>query len=391
MRRLPRHLQQARDAQSERQCRQDRRQAGRPEDRFRIEEDRLRQALPGDLELDSAAILDEPGQVDRRATGRRRRPSLLEVQESLRSRGLRAHRSEGRPDLGQAQHLRAGSCAPQLRYGLSDLPFVVGAELLRMPSPDEGQHAPSDPAVRRRHDAQLDQLQLPDPARRRLHDGARRIDHRQSDLARPIVMRGAGQLLQRRSRRDLHAAAAGVGAGVLGGGLQHRGAPYGPHGRNQALHRLSHLQGQRQQRDDGAAPDAGNQLHEFHRALRLGRRGTRGSGRDRGHRARRAAGGVRQHAAQARVSRRIRAPSPRTGASSASRIITRPPNAAASRPAASISTRPTVPADSTSTTSRTSTTKTSPSASTPRRSRRSASGPTSRPATRPRSRCRARC
>ena len=41
---------------------------------------------------------------------------------------------------------------------MPDLPFVVGAELLRMPSADEGEYAPANFALQRRHDAQLDCL-----------------------------------------------------------------------------------------------------------------------------------------------------------------------------------------------------------------------------------------
>ena len=79
--------------------------------------------------------------------------------------------------------------------------------------------------------------------------------------------------------------------------------------RDQAVHRLPHLEGQRQQRDHGPAHDAGDQLPQPHRPLLLGRRRRGGAARRRRHRARRAPDRHRQHAC-------TRPPSPTTSRSS---------------------------------------------------------------------------
>ena len=153
---------------------------------------------------------------------------------------------------------------------------------------------------------------------------------------------------------------------------------------DEVLHRLPPLARQRQQREDGAAPDARHELLQLHRPLRLRRRGAARVRGGRGDRARRAAGRHRQLAPRARVSgalRRLRRRRPRLARPT-------PPTATTSgrfSSAASTSTRPAARTASSSTTSPTSTTRDSPRGSRPRRSRRSASGSTSRRRTRPRS------
>ena len=94
--------------------------------------------------------------------------------------------------------------------------------------------------------------------------------------------------------------------GFSGQLVQHVRAAHGAVDRDQVLHRLSRVEGQRQQRLDGVAAHAGHELLQLHRTLRLrggGRQGARGG---RGHRARRAAGGDRQLPAQGRLSHQLR-------------------------------------------------------------------------------------
>ena len=120
--------------------------------------------------------------------------------------------------------------------------------------------------------------------------------------------------------------------------------------------------------------------------------GEHGLARGRRHRARRAAGGHRQHAAPARLPRRLqearrarRAPRARPRAPrarhrrGARRSATASPRSSTSRPAASTSTPPAARTACGSSTSPSSTTRGSPSGSPPRRSRRWASGSSSGP------------
>ncbi len=111
---------------------------------------------------------------------------------------------------------------------------------------------------------------------------------------------------QHQPRAHLRAAAAGLGGGLFEPGLlaalpAHRAAH-----RNQDLHRLPPVRGQRQQRDHGPAADARHRLRQLRRLQRLGRRGARHRGGAR-HPLGRAAGGDRQLSRTLRLSRRLQA------------------------------------------------------------------------------------
>ncbi len=78
---------------------------------------------------------------------------------------------------------------------------------------------------------------------------------------------------QREPREDLHPAAADRGQRLQLAGVQPALPAHRAQDRDQDLHRLPFVEGERQQRHHGAAAGAGNQLHQLRRLQRLcGRR-----------------------------------------------------------------------------------------------------------------------
>ena len=182
-----------------------------------------------------------------------------------------------------------------------ELPYLMGDELLRLPSADEGQRAKAHAPQRGRPPAQLDRLQLPDASRRRLHARDRRHRRGRADLAGALVLRGPRGLPERQPRVGVFATADGVGGRAGRSCLQHVRPAHGPVHRDQDVHGLSSVPTRRQQRLDGSAADAGDELLQLRRPLRMGGRGRRRPRGRRRHRARGAPGRHRQLAAPSRV------------------------------------------------------------------------------------------
>ena len=181
------------------------------------------------------------------------------------------------------------------------LPLVVGHQLLRLSPVADGQPEARRAAQRDQDHAQLDVVQLPGAARRRLHARQGQHGDARPHLAGAIVERGRGQLAGSEPPDDLRPAADGVGRRLRRSGVQHPRAAHRARDRNQDLHRLPRLGQRRQQRGDVAAAAARHQLRQLHRPLRLCRHRPRRRRSGRGDRDRRAAGGDRQRPSQARV------------------------------------------------------------------------------------------
>ncbi len=101
--------------------------------------------------------------------------------------------AERRPDVGQTASPRTAR-ARQRQDDLLHLPLVVGDELLRLPPVADGEREDGHAALRRNDHAKLDLVQLPGPARRRLHAGRGRNGHRQPHRPGPLVERRRGEL-----------------------------------------------------------------------------------------------------------------------------------------------------------------------------------------------------
>ena len=129
-----------------------------------------------------------------------------------------------------------------------------------------------------------------------------RIGPARSSVRRPR------RLLQQQSRIDLRAAADDLGRGPERHRLQHECAAHRP--RHATAPSSAPIAMSRKNNDnnamDGPAADARHQLHELHRPLLLGRGRRARPGRAGRHRARRAAGRHRQHAALPGVPRALR-------------------------------------------------------------------------------------
>ena len=231
-------------------------------------------------------------------------------------------------------------------------------------------------------------VQLPDPARRRLHAGPRRRRDRQPHRPGPVVVRRPRRLVQRQPRVDLRPAADDLGRGLRAASPSAPTCRTPSAARGRGTRPSSAPTATSRKTNDNNAIMAqllmqGTELPELHRPLLLGRRRRARAVRRRRHRARRAAGGHRQHAAPAGLPRRLPASTSSTAASSkhahehpgrtsASSSLQpfRSPRSSACRTAASTSTRPAARTACASSTSPSSTTRASPSGSPPPRSRR---------------------
>ena len=142
-----------------------------------------------------------------------------------------------------------------------------------------------DAAQRRAHHAQLDLVQLPGAARRRLHAGRGRHRHRPPHRAGALLVRGSGEFAERQSRVALQHAADGFRRGLQRPGVFHVRAAHRARARNEDVHRLPRLRRARQQRLDVHAASAGHELRQLHGPLRLRRHRQQGI---RGRRDRRA-------------------------------------------------------------------------------------------------------
>jgi hypothetical protein len=180
------------------------------------------------------------------------------------------------------------------------LPQLLDHELRRLPPADPGQLAHRAPQVRGRLHAQLRDLQPAGHARRHLHAGQARHDQGPQGRTGTLVL-GAGAFVpEHQPRAHLHPAAADFVRGLQlagdGAALPAHGAPR----RDQDLHRLPFVEGERQQRDHRAAAGSRDQVHRLHGLQRLGGRRRRDRGRAR-HGVGRAAGCDRQLPAALRL------------------------------------------------------------------------------------------
>src|SRR6185369_1917794 len=164
---------------------------------------------------------------------------------------------------------RHASRPRQSIHDLLLLPHFLDAHLLRLPPANDRQRPPPHAPQRRHHDSQLHQLQFPGPPRRYIYVGHRRHGHQSPHRARAFLLRRPRLLPKRQSRMALLHAANHLRSRLLRPGLQHFRPAHGARPRNQAMLRLPHLRGQRQQRLDGPTPPPGHQFHEFHGTLRL--------------------------------------------------------------------------------------------------------------------------
>ena len=169
------------------------------------------------------------------------------------------------------------------KHDLLRLPLLLDDELLRLPPLDEGQREEAEPPQRGRRQPQLDELQLPDAARRHLLPGQRRHGHEEPHRAGPLGLRG------RWSPRRTRTASGSTRSSRPSRRAASRARPSRPTcphtvraTETRTLHRLPRLRGERQQRLAGPAAHAGHGPHELHRPLRVRGRGAprlRGGGR----------------------------------------------------------------------------------------------------------------
>ena len=277
---------------------------------------------------------------------------------------------------GRRRGRQAG--ARQQHDDLLRLPLLVDPELLRLPPVDDGQSQDADAAQRRADHAQLDGLQLPGPARRRRSSSAWTAPSREPHRARPLGLRGPGQLAEPvalwiyYSSRPCRPRASAARRSARS--CRTRSAPRRPSSAPTATSRPTG-----QQRLDGQPAAAGHQLHELHGPLRVG-----GRRQGRVRRRSRSPSATSRRRSSAATSRSWPIPTStrRTRSAACScrtRTTIRPARARRSSTcssAASTSTPRSAKAGSASSTSATSTTRTSASGWSPRRSRRSASGST---------------
>ena len=159
------------------------------------------------------------------------------------------------------------------------VPHLVDDELRRLPSADPGELEDRAPPLRRRRDAQFRDLQPAGRARR--HVPARRAwrDQGSQDRAGTLVLGADPVIDQHQSREDLCPATADFVGGFQFAGVRAALPAHRAQDRDQGLRRLPSVQGQRQQRDHGAAAAARDQLRQLRRLQRLGRRGRAASPR----------------------------------------------------------------------------------------------------------------
>ena len=104
---------------------------------------------------------------------------------------------------------------------LHHLSLVVDHELLRLPSVADGQPEARRAAQRGQDHAQLDVVQLPGAARRRLHARQGQHGDARPHLAGALVERRRGELAGQNRQMHLRPAADGVGGGLRRPGVQH--------------------------------------------------------------------------------------------------------------------------------------------------------------------------
>ena len=190
------------------------------------------------------------------------------------------------------------------------MPFIMESQLFWLSSPTACQQEDAPAPQRGRYHTELRFVQLPDPARRRVHAGARRRRDRPADWPCTVELCHPRGLVQRQPRVDLRPAANDLGRGALGHRLQHQRPAHGPGRsacpcrwtgegprqdpgrlsvgtrRHQDVHRLPPVEDGRQQCHHGPTPDAGHKLRELHWPILLGGGGRTWPGRCGGHRAR---------------------------------------------------------------------------------------------------------
>ena len=148
-----------------------------------------------------------------------------------KSRLAKTLRTDG-AHLGRRAEGRIATRARQQQHDLLRLPHVVDAQLFRLPPVDDAptsKHAHA--AQRRADDAQLDLVQLPGAARRRLHAGRGRHGDRTSRRAGALVVRDSGEFAEPESRVALQHAADGFGRRLQRAGVQHVRAAHGARAR----------------------------------------------------------------------------------------------------------------------------------------------------------------
>ena len=163
-------------------------------------------------------MLDREPEVGSRAD--RRHDHARARRTTASSRGS-PRRSSKDGDVGRRRPQRRHARARQQLDDLLHLPHLVDADLLRLPPLDGRQPQDADAPQRGADDAELDGLQLPDPARRLVHPRPGRHGHEATAshrCARPARSWSA----RRTSRaRGSTTAADGVGRGLQRAGVQH--------------------------------------------------------------------------------------------------------------------------------------------------------------------------
>ena len=223
--------------------------------------------------------------------------------KSAYAKTLRARRRR----LGLGSVHRRGALpaarARQQQDGLPDLPHLLGDELLRLSSADEGEPARRAKQIRGSDRPQLHDLQPAGRARRCLHARAGWRGEKEPDGRDPFLERGRGQLAKPESRVGLLAAANRLRRRLQRPGFQPAFPAHHQQCRDdEKLRGLPSLEEQRQQRLDRVIVRLRHRDGEFLRPLRLCRGRSRRISRHRLDRTGRTAGRHRQSSAKAGLS-----------------------------------------------------------------------------------------